>query len=73
MAVDYFDGIGSTCPEHSNPADYFMKIMSPDYMGENYKGPLLEGEEAQAHFVERIDDFVDEYEDSELRSKVILM
>ena len=42
-------------------------------MGENYKGPLLEGEEAQAHFVERIDDFVDEYEDSELRSKVILM
>lgn len=50
-----------------------MKIMSPDFMGENYKGPMLEGEEAQAHFVERIDDFVDEYDDSELKSKKSLI
>jgi ABC-type multidrug transport system ATPase subunit len=27
-AVDYFSGINFTCPELSNPADYFMSIMS---------------------------------------------
>lgn len=27
-AVDYFAGINFTCPELSNPADYFMSIMS---------------------------------------------
>lgn len=28
LAVDYFAGIGYKCPELSNPADYFMSIMS---------------------------------------------
>lgn len=27
-AVDYFSKIGFPCPELSNPADYFMSIMS---------------------------------------------
>ena len=27
-AVDYFSSIKFTCPELSNPADYFMSIMS---------------------------------------------
>jgi len=27
-AVDYFAGINYKCPELSNPADYFMAIMS---------------------------------------------
>lgn len=27
-AVNYFQGIGYKCPELSNPADYFMSIMS---------------------------------------------
>jgi ABC-type multidrug transport system ATPase subunit len=27
-AVDYFAGNGYRCPELSNPADYFMSIMS---------------------------------------------
>lgn len=26
--VDYFKSIGFPCPEDSNPADYFMNIMS---------------------------------------------
>ena len=28
LAVDYFSGIGYPCPEMTNPADYFMSIMS---------------------------------------------
>lgn len=28
LAVDYFAGINYKCPELSNPADYFMSIMS---------------------------------------------
>jgi hypothetical protein len=27
-AVDYFGSIGLPCPELSNPADFFMSIMS---------------------------------------------
>jgi len=27
-AVEYFSGIGRPCPELTNPADYFMTIMS---------------------------------------------
>ena len=27
-AVDYFSGIGERCPERSNPADFFMSMMS---------------------------------------------
>lgn len=28
LSVDYFKGIGRECPELTNPADYFMTIMS---------------------------------------------
>ena len=28
LSVDYFASIGFKCPELSNPADYFMSIMS---------------------------------------------
>lgn len=28
LAVDYFAGIGQKCPELSNPADFFMSMMS---------------------------------------------
>lgn len=28
LSVDYFGSIGFKCPELSNPADYFMSIMS---------------------------------------------
>jgi hypothetical protein len=27
-AVDYFSSIGQKCPSHSNPADFFMFMMS---------------------------------------------
>ena len=28
LSVNYFGGIGFQCPELSNPADYFMTMMS---------------------------------------------
>ena len=28
LAIDYFKSIGRECPELTNPADYFMTIMS---------------------------------------------
>lgn len=28
LSVDYFAGIGQRCPELSNPADFFMSMMS---------------------------------------------
>lgn len=28
LSVDYFSGIGQVCPELSNPADFFMTMMS---------------------------------------------
>ncbi|RYH28692.1 ATP-binding cassette domain-containing protein [archaeon] len=31
LAVKYFTGIGFTCPEHFNPADYFLDLLSPDH------------------------------------------
>ena len=30
LACDYFAGIGYKCPDTSNPADYFMIIMSEE-------------------------------------------
>lgn len=44
-----------------------MKLMSNDPRDKD--GNPLEGEEGQAAFVEQIDDLVDEYDDSDLKSK----
>jgi len=35
LSVDYFAGIGYKCPELSNPADYFMSIMSIETLEQN--------------------------------------
>jgi ABC-type multidrug transport system ATPase subunit len=34
LAVDYFSSINYKCPEMSNPADYFMTIISIESIGE---------------------------------------
>ena len=72
-AVQYFASIGSICPKLSNPADYFMKIMSENSL-------LLDRLEAEGKFlsdlstmktdtlekdfVERVNKFVVEYNHS---------
>lgn len=35
LAVGYFGQIGFTCPEHFNPADYFLDLLSPDSRSED--------------------------------------
>jgi len=39
QAVDYFAQLGYVCPEHYNPADFFLDLLSV-----NYKSPSLEKE-----------------------------
>lgn len=34
FAVDYFSSINYPCPEATNPADYFMGILSIEYVEE---------------------------------------
>ena len=34
LSVDYFTGIGQRCPELSNPADFFMSMMSIESIDE---------------------------------------
>ena len=36
LAVDYFANINYKCPELSNPADYFMSIMSIESLEQDY-------------------------------------
>lgn len=35
LAINYFDKIGYTCPDRTNPADYFMHMMSIEGMDEH--------------------------------------
>ena len=42
QAIDYFgtlqhDGIRFKCPEHKNPGDYFMEIMSKESIPVQYR------------------------------------
>lgn len=38
-AAAYFEGLGFRCPEHFNPADFFLDVISMDY-----RSPELETE-----------------------------
>ncbi len=71
LAVDYFAGIQFKCPELSNPADYFMSIMSiesqePDEIDE--KQALLSQEEVKQKYDEQIAHFDNSYKASSLKN-----
>ena len=69
-AVSYFSSIGYKCPEHTNPSDYFMNIMSVEYDeldDENTENLKKRKSEMEINFSKKIDSFVDLYENSELR------
>jgi len=70
-AVDYFSSINFTCPELSNPSDYFMSVMSVETIEqevqENEQGNN-DKKSIQQLYQERIDMFSDNYEKSELRN-----
>jgi ABC-type multidrug transport system ATPase subunit len=56
LAVDYFAGIGFQCPDLSNPADYFMTIMSIESIELEKKdaGGLLDKEAIEKEYQEQI-------------------
>lgn len=51
LAVDYFAGINYRCPELSNPADYFMGIMSIESIEKPDTDDKDELERSQRHIV----------------------
>ena len=72
LAVDYFSGIGERCPELSNPADFFMSMMSIESIEldeqENRQSFIVDKDDIQNKYNEKINHFKDSYENSELRN-----
>ena len=69
LAVDYFSKIGEPCPELSNPADFFMSMMSIESieLDEQEKGnAVVDKEDIQKKYQEKIEFFVEKYEQGEL-------
>ena len=70
-AVDYFSSIGYSWPEQTNPADYFMELMSIEALQEPDTDNNEELKRCQAlleeSYQEKINFLVDKYEDSELK------
>jgi len=71
-AVDYFSGIGYTCPELSNPADYFMGIMSIESIEKPDTDDKDELEKSQRDVARQYETtikfFTDSYAKSELKN-----
>jgi len=72
LAVDYFSNLGYTCPDTSNPCDYFMSMMSKesielDYADENAIGEAgLDNQKIDEEYEKLIIFFVENYFKSEL-------
>jgi len=35
-SINYFASHGKVCPENSNPADFFMKLMNPEVINNKF-------------------------------------
>ena len=72
LAVDYFGSIGHQCPDLSNPADYFMTMMSIESIeldAVSNKGSVFIDKDAiEKEYLEQIQKFDDEYQRSSLRN-----
>lgn len=70
-AVDYFSSIGYKCPEHTNPADYFMYMMSIEaYEIDDADQDELQRRktEIEHEYKNKIHQMHDKYEASELKN-----
>lgn len=71
-AVEYFAKIGYQCPEFTNPADYFMNIMSIESIEmkdtDDAEELVRRKTELERDYQSKIKDFVEKYEQSELRN-----
>ena len=72
-AVDYFGKIGCQCPDLSNPADYFMTMMSIESIeldkqseADGGANNFFNKEKIEEEYQKQIKMFVDEYEKSPL-------
>ena len=70
LAVDYFARINFQCPELSNPADYFMSMMSIESIELNTQtetgAAYLDKDRIEEEYQKQIKVFVDSYESSDL-------
>uniref|UniRef100_A0A7S3CN10 Uncharacterized protein n=1 Tax=Strombidium rassoulzadegani TaxID=1082188 RepID=A0A7S3CN10_9SPIT len=69
-AVDHFASIGYKCPEMSNPADYFMSIMSYETIEQELDERAEEDRDltTQELYAKKIKYFSDEYQKSNLKN-----
>lgn len=72
LAVDYFAGIGQKCPELSNPADFFMSMMSIEAQEpvdhEDKEVQMRSSTMILVQYKEKINYFAMCYENSKLRN-----
>jgi ABC-type multidrug transport system ATPase subunit len=70
-AVDYFASIGEKCPERTNPADFFMNMMSIEALdepdGDDKEELQKRRTEMEVDYKKKIDYLSEKYENSELR------
>lgn len=73
LSVDYFGSIGSQCPDLSNPADYFMGMMSIESIeleAQSQRGNsvILDKDEIERQYQQHINAFDTNYQNSALRN-----
>lgn len=73
---DYFASIGYECPAMSNPADYFMTIMSPENPNDDLDEdeddngkPLKSDAEILRDYTKKVNYFCEQYNKSELKNQ----
>lgn len=70
LAVDYFGSINFQCPDLSNPADYFMTMMSIESIELDTSGQTgsvhMDKDKIEEEYQKQIATFVSKYEQSEL-------
>lgn len=66
LSVDYFSSIGFQCPDLSNPADYFMTMMSIESIemedAFDNNSTVTDKNQVEEKYLERITEFVKAYE-----------
>jgi len=68
LSVDYFASLGEACPDLSNPADFFMTMMSIESIELDRETQSMAGsivinkDEIEREYQEKINRFVDSYE-----------
>lgn len=69
MAIPYFSTIGHNCPAQSNPADFFMSMMSIESLEiEDQEEITGEKMDINKKYKEMIENFDQKYQNSDLKN-----